>query len=178
MALADASVLIPLARAGGLWLLKKLYKKIRVTELVAGELVAGRKTGSAELEEAMNSWIRVEARWNNEKAAGLAELEGISRSDASLLLAAKESGEEIITNDYRVHRVAKAMNVKTLWLATIILICAKKKVIGKKEAKGLLLDLVGSGMWMNAAVYAALERKIGEAWAGRKKTGPSRQSRT
>jgi len=159
---ANASVLIPLARIGKLALLQKCFKEVKITQGIREELTAFDKPGAAEIGQALLSWIKEEKTGELKEAKQLAFKENISEADAALILCAKANEEEVLTNDYRLHAVAKTKAVETVWLTTLLLKCAKEKILTKKEAKETLLELVQAGMRLKVEVYTAIEKKIGE----------------
>lgn len=163
MVLVNASVLIPLAKTGNLELLKKYFKKIKISVEIKEELIGFNMPGKIEIENGMQDWIKeVKHAKNFTQTKQLALKENLSVADASLLLHAKEQKEKILTNDYRLHLVAKTMQIETAWLTTFLLWCVNKKILSKKEAQKALLELVIAGMRLKVEVYAAIEKKIEE----------------
>ncbi|MBI2597928.1 MAG: hypothetical protein HYW50_01900 [Candidatus Diapherotrites archaeon] len=159
----NASVLIPLAKIGKLELLKKYFKEIKITGGIKEELLSFNKAGAAEIEKAAESWIKEEKSANELTGVkNLSQKEEISIADAELVLSAKKRNEKILTNDYRLHIVAKSKGVETEWLTTFLLKCVKKKLLTKKHGKEVLFELIESGMRLNVEVYAAIEKKIDE----------------
>ncbi len=164
MVIADSSVLIPLARTGNLELLRKAHKQVKIIAGVEKELLASGKAGVHELENAVGSWLKTEQLPPAiiKEAGALCKAENISEVDARLILIALAKNEELISNDYRIHTVAKTKGVKCSWLTTLLLECAHKKIVNKQDAKNILFDLVKAGMYLNIEVYTALQKKIGE----------------
>ena len=87
---ADASPLIGLAAAGGFDLLRKLFGRLRITDTVRDEVLAGGELpGAAELTEAIRQgWIEVEH--TRADAGVLADLD--AGESSTLTLAAAHSG--------------------------------------------------------------------------------------
>ena len=161
MAVIDASVLIPVARTGKLFLLKKYFKAVHTTALVEQEILA-KELGLTELRKALRAWIYVKETGELKEISMLAHAENLSEADASLLWLAEKNKETLMTSDYRLTRVAKARNVEALWLTAWVLVLAKEGMLSKKEAKDFLLELVKSGVWLKATVFADIEKRIDE----------------
>ena len=91
---ADASPLIGLAAAGGFDLLRKLFGRLRITDTVRDEVLAGGELpGAAELTEAIRQgWIEVEH--TRADAGVLADLD--AGESSTLTLAAAHSGPSLI----------------------------------------------------------------------------------
>ncbi len=47
-------------------------------------------------------------------------------------------------------------------LTTLLLKCAKEKILTKKETKETLIEVVQAGMRLKVEVYTAIEKKIDE----------------
>lgn len=166
--LVDSSALIPLSRAGRLALLRELYGRVRTTEEVRRECVdegAGRP-GQAALEEAFGRWIDVVPA--PPRARRLARSEGLEVADAALLAACETRGEELLTNDYLLMRVAGARGVRGRWLTGVVIEATRRAILGPREAKDLMARLMQEGLRLSPEVYsavlAALE-EIGERGA-------------
>ena len=158
MAVADSSVLIHLSRINKLSLLKKYFNKVIITQDIYDEIKVG--TGASEIEKACKSWITVEKPKNSDGINNLSKLEGIEKADSSIIVLAEEKKEILLSNDYDLIMIAKSKGIECWWLTTFILRCLKKKIITKKEAKQILLDLIDSGMRLSNEVYAAILREI------------------
>ena len=162
MVFVNASVLIPLAKTGKLWLLKKSFRQIKITSGVKEELTSFKKPGAHEIDIALKSWIQEEAKNNSSGAKSLARAENISEADAELIIIAKKQNEKILTNDYRLHSVAITKEVETEWLTFFIAKCAINKILSKQEAKETIFELVQAGMHLKPEVYAAIHQKLDE----------------
>lgn len=162
--LADSSALIPLARAGKLWLLKSMHRKIWITPAIEIETVSENRLGSSEIKKAIGNWITVVAgsKKTGKESATLALAENIAYADAELILLAEKNREEILTNDYRMAAVAKTKGVSTRWLTGFVLECTKRKILSKPDAKETLLELVKGGLHLSPEVFAEAQRLIEE----------------
>lgn len=158
MAVADSSVLIHLSRINKLSLLKKYFNKIIITQDVYDEVKSG--IGASEIEKACKSWITIKKPKNSDEINNISKLENIEKADSSLIVLAEEKKEILLSNDYALIIIARSKGVECWWLTTFILRCLKKKIITKKEAKQILLELIDSGMRLSNEVYAAILREI------------------
>jgi len=158
MALADSSVLIHLSRINKLSLLKRYFGKITITDYVYDEVKTG--IGASEIDKACKSWITIEKPKKSEEIGSTSKLEDIEEADASLILLANEKKEILLSNDYALIMVARSKGIECWWLTTFILRSLKKKIIAKKEARQILLELIDSGMRLSNEVYAAILREI------------------
>ena len=158
MVIVDTSVLIPLLKIGKINLLKKFFNKIIITKEVEKEIKTG-KIGISEFEEANKLWIEIKEE-NSEKAEKLANVEDIEKTDASIILIAKDQKDIILSNDYALITVAKSKNIECWWLTTFIIKILKKKIITKKEAKEIMSDLIKAGMRLKNEIYVAILDEI------------------
>ena len=158
MVIVDTSVLIPLLKIGKINLLKKFFNKIIITKEVEKEIKTG-KIGVSEFEEANKLWIEIKEE-NSEKAEKLANVEDIEKTDASIILIAKDQKDIILSNDYALITVAKSKNIECWWLTTFIIKILKKKIITKKEAKEIMSDLIKAGMRLKNEIYVAILDEI------------------
>jgi predicted nucleic acid-binding protein len=158
MVVVDSSVLVPLLRIGKLGLLKSYFGEVQIPSEVYGEIMAG-QIGASLFEEACKDWINISSE-KFSKAKSIALKEGISHTDAVLILLAEEKKQILVSNDSALILVAKSREIKCLWLTSIIFECAKKKLLFKKEAKTMLLQLVQAGMYLSNDVYSAMLDEI------------------
>jgi predicted nucleic acid-binding protein len=162
MAVLDSSALIHLAQADGLWLIDEVYEEPLTTEGVFRETVeegGGRKPGASEISELLED---CPAHEEDDSAADIAEAEGVSETDAALILLALEEDEILLTNDKALVGVAGAKGVEPDWVTTVLLRAAKQGVVGSEEAKEMLYELVNSGMNLSPSVYTKVRRRLDE----------------
>ena len=157
MVVVDSSIIIHLNRINKLPLLREYFKRIKITQNIYNEIMIGK--GSSEIEKACKNWILI-VEHSTEKGDKVSELEGIEKADASIILLSEAENDILLSNDYALIMVARSKGIKCWWLTTFILNCIKKKIITKKEAGRILLDLVESGMRLDNAVYAAILKEI------------------
>jgi len=152
----DLSALIPLSRVGRLDLLRTLYGRLRTTRDVYRECVeaGGARLGLDALKAAFRAWIEVVDSPRN--ARQLAAAEGIEVADASLVLLCEREGEELLASDEHLLKVARARGVRGRWLTGALLIAVRRRVLETEEAKGLLTDLVRTGLHVSPEVFAEI----------------------
>ena len=159
MVVVDSSVLIPLSRIGKLSLLKKFFKKIKITQDVYDEIITG-NIGFSEVEKAFKDWILLGKVKTSSEVDKLSKLEGIENADAPIILLAEEKHDIILSNDFSLIIIARSKGIECWWLTTFLLRCTGRKIITKKEAKQILFDLVQAGMRLSNDVYAAILKEI------------------
>src|SRR3989344_8004823 len=120
MAVIDSSGLIHLSRINKLYLLKKYFRKIKITGEVFEETVAVNKSfeGKNDIKEACTDWIKVINLKNKKKIKEISEINGIEEADSSLILLAEKEKEIILTNDYLLVQVSKSRKIACWWLTT------------------------------------------------------------
>lgn len=161
MVVIDSSVLIPLAKAGSMDLVRKSFEEVITTEDVYVEVVEeGKgKKGTSKLKEAFESWIS-KKKVDTEKVEEIAELEGIAPADASLLILAENTSSNLLTNDRALILVAKSRDIEYYWLTTLLLKATKEGKLEKSESKELLEELVNVGVHLKPQVYSKVLKKI------------------
>lgn len=160
MVVVDSSALIPLARAGKLELIEKVYEEIHAPEEVYRETVEeGKgKQGTAELKEFFQD-IDL-SRSKDERIENIAEMEGVAKADVSVVLLAERKNEVLLANDRGLIDFARMRQVETDWVTTLILRAVKENVLDKEGGKEALYNLVDSGMNLKNKVYSRILREI------------------
>ncbi len=159
MTILDSSTLIPLARTGNLDLLNQL-RELKATPKIKKEVIEqgkGRK-GTSELKKLFKN-IQTK-KIDTEKTQETAELEGITKADASLILLAQQENEVLLTNDKALIQIARMKNIECHWLTTLILKSVENNHIDKEEAKEILYNLVQEGMNLKNQVYSKIIKEI------------------
>lgn len=159
MVVVDSSALIPLAWVGRLDLVTALFEDIQTVAGVREEVLVDGKPGTARLETFLDG-VTVHPRPS--AAERVAELEGLSITDAAVVLLAEEANELLLANDKALIAVAKSHGVESWWVTTLLLKCAKEGVLSGDEAADVLYELVDEGMNLNPKVYAKIQRKLRE----------------
>jgi predicted nucleic acid-binding protein len=163
--LVDSSALIPLSRVGRLDLLRQVVRPVRTTRDVYRECVeeAAGRPGLAALEEAFSDWIEVVEHRRSVRAVH--RLEGVERADASLLAACEAMHEDLLSNDAHLLRVAQARGLRGRWVTWLVIEARRRGLLGPREAKELVGNLVKEGMRLSPEVFAAVLLAI-EAMGG------------
>lgn len=155
----DSSPLIHLSKIGRLDILKNY--PIIITESVREEVIVEGKAGVSRLKELFK---RVEViKLSNEDietVLAIAKSEGVHQADAELLLLAKRKNCILLTNDRALVLLARSWGIKVWWVTTLILNLIKAGKLSKEEGKGVLDDLIMSGMKIETSVYIRILREI------------------
>lgn len=157
MVVVDSSALIPLAWVGRLNLITTHFEDIQTVDDVREEVLVDGKRGAARLEDFLGS-VTVHPR--PPEAEHVANLEGLSVTDAAVILQAEAEDDLLLANDKALIAVAKSHEVESWWVTSLLLNCAKEGVLSGDEAADVLYELVDEGMNLNPTVYAKLERKL------------------
>lgn len=162
MVVVDSSALIPLARIGRLELIASCFDEVRTTGGVRDEVLVDGKRGTAQLESFVET---VSVHERPPRAESVAQLEGISTTDASVILVADETETPLLANDRGLIEVARSHAVECWWVTTLLLKCTKEDILTGDEATDVLYDLVDDGMNLDPKVYAHVQKKLGELGA-------------
>lgn len=158
MAIVDSSALTPLARTGNLSLITQAFSRVETTEDVYRETVEEGGRGASTIKEFLENDATIHE--SDAETETVAEAEGIAGADASLLLLAEEGDWTLLTNERPLIQVARARNVETYWVTTLLLRCVKDDHLTPEEGKRALYDLVDAGMNLSGKVYATIQKKI------------------
>src|SRR3989338_3772772 len=156
MAVVDSSVIIHLARIGKLNLLQACFKKIKISPGIEQEIIKEGK-GGQEIKDGVGKWIDVK-----KIDIRASRTEFLSASDIEIIELAMKEKDFILTNDGEIILSAKSRGVEAMWLTTFLLLCLKKKLVDKKEAKQILYDLVRTGCYIRTDTFAGVQRQIEE----------------
>lgn len=157
MVVVDSSALIPLAWVGRLDLITTQFENIQTVDGVRDEVLVQGKQGTARLESFLESTT---VHPKPPKAEHVANLEGLSVTDAAVILQAEAEDDLLLANDKALIAVAKTHEVESWWVTSLLLNCAKEGVLSGDEAADVLYELVDEGMNLDPTVYAKLERKF------------------
>jgi len=147
-AVSDAGPLIHLAQINRLYLIKKLYNSVLITQRVKTEAFDegirlghpdARTVGRA-IEE---GWIIVEDVPESVAPAAerLAEGENISRADAGTLMLAKENAAEVLVDEKALSDLAKMYGLKVWNTWTILLESLRRGFIEISEIESAITEL-------------------------------------
>lgn len=157
MVVVDSSALIPLARTGQLDLITAVFDACHVTEEIVDEVVVEGKRGSSALQSYLDA---CEIHEIPEEAPQVAELEGITTADASVILVAQITGDTLLANDKGLIEVARSLDVEVWWVTTLLLKCRKDGVLDTDEAIEVLQALVKEGMNLHPKVYSQIHTAL------------------
>lgn len=159
MVVVDSSALIPLARVGRLELVQTAFDTVRATTSVQDEVLVEGKPGTAALAAFLEDATLHEPP---DRADEVAQLEGISATDASVILLARDRDERLLANDRGLIDVAETQGVEGWWLTTLLLHCTKEGLLSADDATDVLYELVEEGTNLDPQLYAKVQRKLQE----------------
>jgi predicted nucleic acid-binding protein len=145
---SDAGPLIHLSQIGKLFLLKKLFGVVLVTEKIKVEVLdEGLRLGCVDAQvvgEALgDGWLRVEPV--SERLVGsalkLAEGENISRADAETLLLAVEKKTALLVDERLLSDLAKMYKLRVWSTWTVLLESLAKDYLVLDEVEGAVEEL-------------------------------------
>lgn len=157
MVVVDSSALIPLAWIGRLDLVNATFEEIETTAGVEAEVLVEGKRGTGALSEFFDDVV-VHAR--PERASDLATMEGISETDAAVVLLARHEESRLLANDKGLIEVARSHDVECWWVTTLLLSCTKEGVLDAEAGTDVLYELVDAGMNLSPQVYARVQDKL------------------
>lgn len=165
MVVVDSSGLIPLAKIGRLKLIRGNFYEIVTTDQIYNETVVDGigMEGTSEIKKAFDEWIRIE-NVDEIQSEELAEMEGITVADASLLILAGKRKDILLSNDRALVLAGRAKHIECYWVTSLLIKSLKEGIIDQKEAKEILFDLVDRGMNLRNSVFAKL-LKVFEKWS-------------
>lgn len=159
MVVVDSSALIPLSWVGRLDLIEETFDEILTTEGVQAELLTGGKRGTAALKAFLDG---SEVLKPHPDAEEVAQLEGVTATDASVILTAEDGEEVLLANDKGLINIGRSHNVECWWVTTLLLKCTKQGTLSGDEASDLLYDLVDEGMNLHPKLYSKVQKKLEE----------------
>ena len=169
MAVADASVIIALAKMKRLGLLRQLYAQLTMGPAVRREVVDQGKAISArgveQVEEAMNEgWIQLSTL----SAEGRKTMQRLLRNsrlhegEAESISLAHSRKDLLIVDDKEARAVAAAMHLNYLGTAAVLLAGFLKNHVTMGELEEAIEEL-SSTIWLSPAVVAEVLRRAREA---------------
>ena len=160
MSVCDSGPLIYLSRIGRIELLRKLFGSTAVPASVYRETVEEakilKKPGVSAIENAVkDGWIEVVQLTASEMelVKRLAESESIQIEDAEVLYVAKKRSTKLITNDRWLVKIARSLDIDTVWTTTLILLAVRKRILNKNEGRETLRKLILAGLHIRSDVY-------------------------
>lgn len=157
MAVLDSSALIPLARVGRLELVSRTFDALYTTDAVREEVTTEGKRGSAVLAEFLED---VSIQNVPSGTEDVAEKEGITTTDASVIILANERDGILSANDKGLIETARSHNVESWWVTTLLLKNTKDGTLTADESESILYDLVDEGMNLHPKIYTKVQKKL------------------
>lgn len=160
MAIADASVLISLARTGRLGLLERVFGATTVPIVVKEEVVdAGLRISALEVihvQRAMDErWLTVARLTAREKELKqrLMSTTRLDLGEAEALAMAKVRGEILLVDEKEARTVARAMGVTPMGSAGVLLAAFRLKELNIEELEKSVKELARV-MWISPEIVA------------------------
>ncbi|MBM3175865.1 MAG: hypothetical protein FJZ93_09140 [Chloroflexi bacterium] len=162
--IADSSALICMAKIGRLELLRKLYRRVVITQSVHNEvLTEGKrlhKPGVEEMEKAVEAgWIKISSLATRQlhdaemyRASG-----GMGKGEAESIALARSKRIPLILDDKYARELAVTLGLNFLGTAAVLLEARLAGLISKKEFLESLRELA-KVMWLSPEVAAELMR--------------------
>ena len=155
--LVDSSALIALAKIGELDMLKVIFGKVSVTNIVKEEVLRGDYPETEVLEAAMNEWIEV---INYEGDASELRKYGLGLGEASLLLAARRE-DRLVLDEPNARRFAESKGLRFTGLIGLLVAAVKTKRLEKGEVVDVLNKLARSDFRISSDLLLWAEEEIG-----------------
>ncbi len=149
LVISDASPLIALVDIGRVDLLRKMYQRVRITDMVRGEI-------HAELPE----WIEVSTDYEVQQYQLLCLELDVGEASA-IALALKQTGSRIILDERKGRIVAKRLNLKVT--GTVGLIVKAKEAGLITSGKVVLDQLAEHGFWLSEKLKRQILARMGES---------------
>lgn len=168
MAVADASVVIALAKMKRLELLRQLYGRVTIAPTVKwevvdrGKAVSGR--GVEQVEAALtDGWIRVSALTveGRKTARRLSRRSRLHEGEVESIALAHAKRDLLIVDDKEARAVAEAMRLDYLGTAAVLLAGFLEGHLGIEELEEAIEDLART-IWLSPAVVAEVLRRARE----------------
>lgn len=148
LVISDASPLIALVDIGELELLRKLYQRVTITDIVRDEI-------HAELPE----WIEVSTGYDP-KQFQILKLELDPGEASAIALALENPKSRIILDESKGRSVAKRLGLKVTGTVGIIIRAKEEGVI--ESGKEILEKLEEHGFWLSERLKSAVLTRLNE----------------
>lgn len=165
MVIADASVMIALAKIGRLKLLMDLYNQVVIGPLVMKEVVdRGRAIGAAEVayvEKALQEqWVRIArpSTKENRFAQKLLSITNLDEGEAESLALASSRQVTLLVDDKEARTVAHATGLRHLGTAGVLLKAFMKGRVTYDELESAVRDLSRT-IWLSPDVVAEILKR-------------------
>jgi uncharacterized protein len=169
VAVADASVLIALAKMKRLALLRQLYENVTIGPIVTREVVDQGRAISAlgveQVETALgDGWIRVATLTGEGRRAAqrISRVSGLHEGEAESIALAHAMRDLLIVDDSEARAVADAMHLEYLGTAAVILNGLLEGHFGMSELEEAVEELART-IWLSPAVVTEILRRARES---------------
>lgn len=158
-AVADATVLIYLARLGDLRMLDDLFDTVVIPEPVYGETVErGRNEGYPDamaIEDAADSFLGTVSIEGvvEERATRLRETANLGAGETAAIALAAERDTRCLTDDHAARRTAESLDIEVGGTIYVFLRALERDVISLQEFEQRLEALNEAGFRMSAGLY-------------------------
>jgi predicted nucleic acid-binding protein len=149
LVISDASPLIALVGIGRVDLLRQMYQRVLITDVVRGEIHA-----------ALPEWIEVSTDYGAQEYQLLC-LELDAGAASAIALALKQTGSRIILDERKGRIVAKRLNLKVT--GTVGLIVKAKEAGFIASGKAVLTQLEAHGFWLSEKLKRQILARMGES---------------
>jgi len=146
--ISDASPLIALADIGELDLLRQLYERVVITDIVRGEV-------KAELPD----WIEISTAYN-QKQLQILKLELDAGEASAIALALENPQARVIIDENKGRSVAKRLGLKVTGTIGIIIKAKEQGLI--HSGKDILKKLERHGFWLSEQLRRQIIARMGE----------------
>lgn len=148
--ISNSTPIICLAKINQLELLKKLFNKIIIPQVVKEEILIQGKPGFLTITKAIDEgWILIENPKND-------YVFGIGKGENAAINLAKEKQDTIILDDSYAIKIANSFNIKNFRTTKIIFLALEKNLISKKDAKFLINKSVQNGYYIKPDIYSKI----------------------
>lgn len=138
--LVDSSTLIALAKIGELEILKEIFGKVCITNVVKDEVLRGDFPETEVLKAAIDVWVEV---INYEGETSELRKYGLGSGEVSLLLAAKRE-DRLVLDDANARMFAESKGLRFTGLIGLLVAAVKVKRVKREKGMGVLNKLARS----------------------------------
>jgi predicted nucleic acid-binding protein len=156
--LVDSSTLIALAKIGELHILKDIFGKVSITDVVRKEVLRDDFPETATLKAAMDMWIEI---INFEGDAGELRKYGLGLGEGSLLLVARHE-DRLVLDDANARRFAESKELRFIGLIGLLIGAVKTKRLKKEKAAIVLDKLARSDFRISSDLLLWAKEEIGQ----------------
>lgn len=170
MPVSNATPLIYMARLGKIYLLKEIFARVQIPPEVRVETVdRGKAKGYPDayvIDRALSEgWIVTDSLTEDgmRRSVALAQMTGIDRGEAQVIILAKEKGEKLVLIDQADAReVARQLGLSPRGTIYVIIVAVRRRLIARREARQMLGDLIEENFYISAKIYRDALKAIEE----------------